>query len=140
MVLSYFLLQEKSTILVRMHGHLDMKNIYKAVKKIWMAPGYSPNLSSIMDLRKAEINFTPAEIGEFSEFLIANDKSLIGEFVILITKPFETALSMIFESKMISQHKTSIFSTERAAIGHLRLTRAEFNQLNSEKATVITID
>lgn len=139
MQLSYYILENKPIILVKMHGHLDMTNIFTAVEKIWQAPGYTSNLNSIMDLREAEISFSPAEISQFAEFLITNDKTLTGEFVILVSKPFETALSMIFESKMTSRQKTSIFSTEDGAIRHLRLTPAEFGLLKSEKATVITI-
>ena len=139
MVLTYYLLNEKSTILVKMEGHLSMKNIFTAVEKIWEAPGYAPTLASIMDLREAKITSTPAEISQFAEFLIANDNALSGEFVILVNKPFETALSMVFESKMVTQLKTTIFSTEAFAIRHLNISEQEFKMLNSNEATVITI-
>ncbi len=140
MVLSYYFIPDTTKFVIRLRGELNLQNLFTSIEKIWADPNYNPSYSSIMDLRDTEMNMSTADITKLAGFILADQgQASKGDFIMLVNKPFETALSMIFESKMVGQQTMNIFSTEEAALKALRITQEDFAMLNSPKAVVIEI-
>ncbi len=135
MIFTFHIIPEKSLILERIEGTVDFDSLKEnIINKLWNDPKYNPIYKTFIDLRNAEMQLSPAEISELSEFLLGNEMATSGKIVILVSEPFETALAMIFETKMISKQEVMILSNVNRGLNHLNITKSDFDWLDSPAA------
>ncbi len=140
MTLSYVLLPEKKVFIERMEGKVTMEGLLRAISIIWSEDKYRPEFGGVLDLTNADLLLSPAEIIELSQMLIADNKAATGRFALLVNKPFETALSMIFETKMKPKQEINIYTELESAAWFLQLPMEDFELLNTEQAKVFEIE
>ncbi len=121
MTLKYVILPEKRVFIEKMEGEITMEGLLRAIAIIWADPDYSSNFGGVLDLRNANLLLNPTEIGELAKMLIADKSAATGRFALLVNKPFETALSMIFETKMKPKQEINVFTEVANAAWFLQL-------------------
>jgi predicted ribonuclease toxin of YeeF-YezG toxin-antitoxin module len=139
MVFSYIFIPNTPKFITHVKGNVTLSGLITLVQTIWDTPTYRPQMDSLMDLREADMTLSPADITELTNMLINDDRTMKGTFIMLVNKPFETALSMVFESKLVSRQNIQIFSTEEAAIKEFRITPEEFKKVFSSDATTVVV-
>mgnify|MGYP003658781496 CR=1 FL=1 len=116
-----------------------MEGLLKAIAIIWADPDYSPDFGGVLDLKDANILLTPTEVGELAKMLINDNSAATGRFALLVNKPFETALSMIFETKMKPKQDINVLTEVASAAWFLQLPVEDFSLLESKNAKEVTI-
>ena len=135
MIFTYHIIPDKNLILERIEGSVDLESLKDNIlNQLWNDSKYNPTFQTFIDLRTAEIQLSPAEITELSEFLLGDEKATSGKIIILVSEPFETALAMIFESKMVTKQEVMVFSDLDRGLNRLNISLEDFNWLDSPSA------
>lgn len=105
----YKILPHHRAILCRMVGSINYEIFVKALKHAWSQEDYRPEFNTLVDLRNARVDLTTSEISSLIEMLIHTKTSGDAHFTLIVDKPFEAALAMIFESKLVQSMPSKNF-------------------------------
>lgn len=133
MKFTYYIIKEKKLVLERIEGHTSLEGIQKGMMQIWQHPDYDTNFSGLLDLRNADVTMGHAEVDVLAKLLFSSVKASNGNMILLVSKPMETALSMIFQEKMISKNKVLIYNYPATALSILGVSNEEFDMLDSDR-------
>ena len=135
MTFTHVILKEKKLVLERMEGAINLDDIQKGIMQIWQDPDYDSSFSGLLDFSNAHVIIGSAEIGSLAKLLLSSAQAATGEIVILVNKPMETALSLIFKNEMIEKNNITIYSNWSNALNHFNLSHEEFQLLDSDQST-----
>lgn len=136
MTLSYIFLPNQSVFLGKIKGSIDFTRLKEMVAHLWNNEDYHQDYNSYIDLREADILMNPRDISAVTQHLLTAQKTSVGKLALLVNKPFETAIAMIFETKMASRQHVMVFSEELTAAHFTGTTMDQVRLLESSVATV----
>jgi hypothetical protein len=110
---------EHSLIIETFYGPVNMEIFMELVEELWDDPAYDRSMDVIVDLSRAKMAMSPAQLDEFAGKFIHSERSLIGRAAILASKPLETAISLLLRDKMKVHQPIAVFATMEAALGFL---------------------
>jgi hypothetical protein len=98
----------------------DFDTLMAFYKKVVAHKDYSKHYVGLVDMREADLELTPAQATMLAKFVVESDFSH-SRRVILVSEPFETALSQVYQNVVIQQHELFGVSTLEAASEYLGL-------------------
>lgn len=140
MKLHYLFLPEKKVMIKKMSGLITYSNLKESILYTWKLPGYDNQMNALLDYRDAEILLNPAELSAINKMMVEEKDSISSKIALLVTKPFETALAMIFEAKISSRQETNIFGDLDSVLNYLDISLEDFNLIYSDKAGTAIFD
>ena len=109
---------EKELVVVQFSGQVSAEEVLRCIAEFRQVDGYHKNFTGVADFRAVEIQFGPEGVKAISDFSKGRT-AMRGRWCLLADKPFETAMSAIFKSKVAEQQPLEVFSTIRAASDYL---------------------
>lgn len=134
MKLTYCFLPGPRVILERIEGPVDLESLKKGIVSVWEHPNYHTSYGGLMDLRNADFLMSPADLAEVTGLLTSSQTAATGPLVLLVDKPFETALSMLYENKMAALQSVHIYCEAENALDFFHLTEETLSELDSPDA------
>lgn len=117
----YAIIPHKEAILCKFTGSINYEILVKALKLTWSHYDYRPEFNTLVDLREARIDLTTAEISSLTDTLAQSKNSKHAHFTLVVNKPFEAALAMIFESKLVQAMNSKNFTDIESAAHFINL-------------------
>lgn len=102
-------------IVARYTGRTTIQDMKDLALKIWADPDYSQNFDGIVDYRDSELNATPDAISEIADFFLHASEASYGRAAIIVARPLETALNVLFAERMQRRNVLQLFTTWEAA-------------------------
>jgi hypothetical protein len=110
---------EKKLIVARFTGPIDYQDILNWFEDALQHEAFSKDYDGIVDLRKAAVQEArPEKAKLLASYIIEHDFTK-GKWAILVSKPMETALSLLYANVATRQHPVESFSTIEAAASFL---------------------
>lgn len=108
----------KRFILQRLLGVVNMANLLKTKLEQDQDPDFDPDFSLLTDVREADVQFTPAEIQAYIQYLQAEFKDSTGRKIALVTSsPMAVAVGTLIQSNTAEiSDELQLFSTIPAAL------------------------
>lgn len=121
----YTILPHKEAILCKLTGSINYEIFVKALRHAWSHPDYQPEFNTLVDLREASVDLTTAEISSLIEMLVKTKAAPKAKFTLVVDRPFEAALAMIFESKLVKAMNSKNFTDLESAADFISVTPEE---------------
>ena len=115
----YSIYPGQSLVIERFTGITVREEFEAMVREIWKEPGWHKKMNILMDFRVSAMAYTPEDIKKLSQFFIASPDATEGRGAFLVSTPFETALSELFEQFISAHNRVATFSTWEAATAFL---------------------
>lgn len=115
MPFTFQILPEKAVILARYMGLTTIRDMRVLAAEIWEHPDYDPAFDGILDYREAVLASGTGEIEAVCDFFLESEAASRGRAAVVVTRPRETALNVIFRARMNPRNRMDIFSTWDAA-------------------------
>lgn len=118
---NYQVYPEQRFILQRLLGVVSMENLLKVKLEQDQDPSFDPDFSLLTDVREADVQFTPAEIQAYIQYLQAEFKGSKGRKIALVTSsPMAVAVGTLVQSNTGDlSDELQLFSTIPAALSWL---------------------
>ncbi len=140
MIFTYFLSPKDKYLLKRITGPVNLDGLKEVLSNLWEDPDYHPSYKGMVDLRSAELELGVSDLSRLTKILHLDDRASYGRYAIVVQKPIDTAIAMIYESKMRIQQEIEVFHELDFALKYLNLTLEDFENLDSEAAHRVEID
>lgn len=98
----------------------DFETLLKFYHEVATHPDFSKDYVGLADIRNAELNFSPEEAMQIGRFVVESDYTN-ARWVFLVSEPAATALSMVYQEMVKTQHELLVVSTLNAAAEYLAL-------------------
>jgi len=121
MPIRYKIYPQEKFIWEQFSGMVTMADIHDITPEIWADPAYNTSLNALIDMSKATLNMSHEEVITLGQFFLESAESAQGKVALVTNKTVDTALGMIYKSKMASKNDTQIFSTLEAACNYLKI-------------------
>jgi len=129
MPFEYKIFPEQHLILERLWGRVTALELKQFTKEIWADEAYDKSYSGIIDLTEVEFDMKQGEIMAFIEFLFTSPDASEGRVAIVVSRPMETALSFLYQSKTAMKNDVAVFSTWESVQDFLHLPDTMVRQL-----------
>lgn len=140
MTYTYTISPDDQLILARIEGPVDFVLFRQSLLYTWNHPSYKAEYNTIVDLSDATIKLRTLEISTLIEMLVDRKARYKSKFVLVVNKPFEAALAMIFESKLVQSMPTKTFTKMEDAAKYLDCTEEYIEDLFKTDSQVVTVD
>jgi len=137
---TYSIVPERELILVRVTGGVNYALFKLSLQYAWTRPDYNPAYSTLVDLREADVILSTPEMTSLINMLVETKLVKKARFSLVITKPFEAALAMIFESKLAQRMNTKVFSKLEDGAGFMNQTAKWVNEMLKDNSETISLD
>jgi len=111
--------KDPAVVVVVVRGKISAADYADAAEKLWSHPEYAPDFPMLIDISQMEPQFSPRELLEMIRFTRANPQSLRGRGALITRTPIQTALALIYNTKLADRVGGGVFSTWDAACDHL---------------------
>ncbi|WP_417602894.1 hypothetical protein [Owenweeksia hongkongensis] len=139
MKFTYTISSDDQLILARIQGSVGFVFFRQSLLYVWNHPLYKPEYNTIVDLSEANVNLRTLEISALIEMLVDRKARFNSKFTLIVTKPFEAALAMIFESKLVQSMPTKTFTNIEDAAQYVGSTKKRIEHLCRKKPMEVPI-
>jgi hypothetical protein len=105
-------------------GRTTATEITRCLSQLYADPEFSTEFDGLADFRGVTQSVEPEELR--SVVALVASQGVIGRWALLVDKPTETALAMIYRELITPVHPLSVFSTLRGASNYLGLDLLQF--------------
>lgn len=98
----------------------DFDTLLEFYKKVAAHKNFSKDYVGLVDMREARLDFTPGQAAMLARFVVDSDFTR-SRWVLLVSEPLATALSLVYQDVVIEQHELFVVSTLDAASEYLGL-------------------
>jgi hypothetical protein len=98
----------------------DFETLMEFYKKVAAHKDFSKDYVGLVDMRRANLELTTGQAAMLARFVVESDFSR-SRWVLLVSEPFVTALSLVYQDVVIEQHELLVVSTLDAASEYLGL-------------------
>lgn len=120
---------EHELIAARFTGTMVARDFEAWVEETRKTPRYQPHYDGIVDLRDVEMSVErPHEAQRVAEHVVS-ERVTRGRWAILIRRPLESALVMLYGATVTKQHPLEAFSTVEGAAAFLGRRTSLLRQL-----------
>jgi hypothetical protein len=98
----------------------DFETLMEFYKKVAAHKDFSKDYVGLVDMRRANLELTTGQAVMLAQFVVESDFSR-SRWVLLVSEPFVTALSLVYQDVVIEQHELLVVSTLDAASEYLGL-------------------
>lgn len=137
---TYTISTNDQLIIAHIEGAVDFVSFRQALLYTWNHPLYRPEYNTIVDLSHASVQLRTVEISALIEMLVDRKARFKSKFTLVVTKPFEAALAMIFESKLVQSMPTKTFTKMEDAAKYVDCTQERIQDLLDNESQVVSID
>ena len=124
-MVTYKLFKEKEMVLLDISGETSYSEFVECFDAAVKDPDYSRTYSGITVFRDdTKLEMSRKETMELAEYVVSNKLS-DGKWAVLANKPLETALTLIYQERVTSQHEASVFSSIEGASEYLDIDLKE---------------
>lgn len=121
----YKIIKDKKLIIETFTGDVDLNFFQESMLKEFSDPDYLGLKYGICDLKNASLVLGDKEIKKLFDFALKHDKNLNIKWATITEKPYQTAMSMIFELQAVNLYGYKVFSTFEAATKYLNINLNE---------------
>ena len=98
----------------------DFEMLMDFFKEVSAHEDFSKDYMGLADMREGELLMNPEQSAKMARFVIDSDYSR-ARWVLLVSEPAATALSLVYQDIVVEQHAIFVASTMEAASEYLRL-------------------
>lgn len=136
----YKILPHQRAILCRLTGSINYEIFVKALRHAWYQEEYQPEFNTLVDLREARVDLTTAEISSLVDLLVQTKTAPDAHFTLVVDKPFEAALAMIFESKLVQSMNSKNFTDLESAADFINMDAAVVKDTLDHQAEEVSLE
>ncbi len=121
---NYCFFKEHNLVYIQFQGEVNYSTIKDLLDKMISDPNYSEYYVGIADFRYSDLDLSTKEINLLTDFLYSK-KFTKGRRAILVDKPKDTALALLYRGKADAIHPCNVYSTLGAAMNFLNIDERE---------------
>lgn len=114
----YQINHEKRLVLAKRRGSWGLQDFIDSFESMRAALATCQSYDLVSDLREAQAQFTLPELKQLATTILQHPLTA-GETLLLVNKPTETALAMLYKNAVMPVTKILIFSTLEGASEHV---------------------
>ena len=116
---------ELRLIVIELIGPVTFEQLLKGTEELLAHPDFDQSFNGVTDYRRAEIQFSPAELKRFTD-LTQTKQVALGTWCMLVSGTQQTAMVTLFKHQVEAQHPIELFSTLKAASAFIGTDLSKF--------------
>ncbi len=133
--LTFYIDTDNGVTIRKLEGDADMDTFMAHIEVMWGHPDYQMGFGHIIDLRDLNFSASSEDMWRLVDYIIPNKEGENRKLAILVGKPMEAALGVIYVERVKDKHMSEVFASERDALRYINGPDDLFDKLNSELAT-----
>ncbi|MES0370880.1 MAG: hypothetical protein ABUK11_01240 [Mariprofundaceae bacterium] len=109
---------EEALVVLMFSGQLEIEEIETAIHEMASHSDYIKHFDGVSDCRSAKVMFSEKQLHQFNRKAKENGIAR-GVWCLLVDRPLETAMAMIYAHEIKENHPVAVFSTVKAASEYL---------------------
>ncbi len=135
MKLTFYIDIDNRVTIRRLEGEGDVDKVLAHLEVIWKHPDYVMGYNQIVDVRNLNFKASSEEMWRLTDFIVPDKEGENRRVAILVGKPMEAALGMVYSERAKEKHMSEVFASEEDALRYIEGPDDLFDKLNSELAT-----